>query len=226
MIIYLLHYIGQLKIMYYMEKNIHTKIKSYIVQDSGELSMEYQKLGKEAQDKVGVPLEYQVPIKKHVHHNKDEYAHCRSDGIYVNEAYVNNTPTIFQKYVLYHESVHKKFNHNTAIAIMSGVFSLSIAWTLAIMFHFTPFNTMYKILIPYAAAAIVSIPYVNDKLHYYGERQADTEALYAMNCHQCVDDLLHVMKREKDDGGYLTTSEMHLIAQEMKKQNKLCVDHS
>lgn len=54
--------LGQLKTIYLLEKYVRAKFP--IIVYLGEASANDQLLGKDAQDKVGVPVEYQVPIRK------------------------------------------------------------------------------------------------------------------------------------------------------------------
>jgi hypothetical protein len=67
---------------------------------------------------------------------------------------------------------------------------------------------------------------LDSRKHYYEERRADVEGLYAMSCHHCVSNVSKYLIKEDNHDGYLNNREISQIANVLEKQNKLCKYHS
>lgn len=215
--------LGQSNIMYLLEKHVRVKIYAPPVKDLGEASEIYQTLGKEAQDNVGIEAKYQVPIRKRDHlHN--EGARCQADRIYVNEEFINNAPYVIKKYIMYHESIHKKYNDNT-VPIVANIGALGITFVSYIIMFQLPVRLLFKLILP-NVLGVTSLVLFASRSHYYEERRADVEGLYAMSCYKCVNDVSNYLIRGDNNDGYLNNTEIGQIAKVLKRQNKLCKNHS
>jgi hypothetical protein len=215
-----MNFICQLQIIYWIEKNIFTKIAT----DGQLASPEYQKLGKECQDIIKVPLEYQVPVTR----NDDiSCAQADSNKIAINENIFNKLKFATRKFALLHESVHKKYNDNTVKLILSGtstLFSYIFCFFTMTIFKFTLPVTIFSSSIVGFAATPITIGYY----HKFGERRADTEACYALNCYKCINDVNSDMKRNDDNvrSGYLSNDEINAIGLKLKQKGSICEHHS
>jgi len=84
---------------------------AYNTYGNKEASAQYQKLGKEAQEKVGIPKEQHITVKK-LKPEAPNYKYspaCMCNGyIFVKEEFMNNAPVGIRRISLMHESIHKK----------------------------------------------------------------------------------------------------------------------
>lgn len=214
-------YVGQLKGMYYLEKELRAKIPFPRIIDHGEAEKEYQLLGNEAQDKTNIPKEYQVPIKNGYVDQNNIGGVCKADAIYINIP--PNLPKVVKKYIMYHESIHKKFNDNSVCVIVGGIINLCVYYTCFAILYPIPIKFFYKLIIS-SVFSVGSIPLIDRNLHYYTEKRADMGAMCALDCHQCVDDVSRMIKPFPEQG-YLSFNDMQNIAQEMKNNNRACEEH-
>lgn len=207
-----------------MKKHVRAKIYAPPVQDLGEASEIYQILGKEAQDNVGIDVQYQVPIRKR-NHQHNEGARCQAHAIYVNENFIDDFAYVIKKYTMYHEAIHKKYNDNTASIVAPQIVAIGVMFVSYIVMFQLPINLLYKLILP-NIFGVGSIVLLDSRKHYYEERRADVEGLYAMSCHHCVSNVSKYLIRKDNHDGYLNNKEIGQIAKVLEKQNKLCKYHS
>ncbi len=206
--------IGQSQLMCWFEKNISTRLSSCWPNDleGRQASQHYQKLGKEAQSAVGIPEEYHVPVRRMSH--MSDYALTANavilpKAIYMNEDCLNKQPYGMQRFVAFHEAVHKKYNDNSmkyAPIFLSGCATLSyIMYKLSLLEPIKPRTILIIVTI-----LITTLKICSDHTGYV-EQRADIEGGYATQCSTCV--------HEK------YCSYLDYIEQDLKKQNKLCAYH-
>jgi Zn-dependent protease with chaperone function len=211
-----MNFICQLQIIYWIEKNIFAKIENKGL----PASPEYQKLGKECQDIIGVPKDYQVTIAK------TNVSDTRADAskIVVNEDILDMGNRAVKKYVLLHESVHKKYNDVTVgilLPAISGVFGFVCCYLITNKFNILTtmsFSSITQIVTGFIA---------HKSLSSFSERRADTEACYALNCHKCINDISSTIKRDDYDirSGYLSNDEINTIGLKLKEKGLVCEHH-
>ena len=204
-------------------------------EDASEL---YQKLAREAQQAVGVPKEWYIPIKKiDAMSPLIPYvaAIIFSDALYVNEERLNNRSYGACRCILFHEAVHRKYNDRTVTVITK----LAALVGSAILMHYTikaikpvgrykVLHGLADILTGLSASAVASTNYIT-----YRERRADIEGHYATHCSQCVHESAAMRRvafeqennRLHYNNGYLSANELEMIAYELEQHNELCEYH-
>lgn len=233
--------IGKSYPMCWIEKNISAKFYENMIEknglDNGPATARYQILGEEAQYAVDIPEEYQVPIKKMSPDNPiAKMVTCLTFpyAIYINEEKLNELSYGVQRCAVYHEAIHKKYNDMSFDNIIEWQMLFGAGYTThkllqIIKPRITP-NFIHGILVitsAFSASYKASLAY-----HRYMERRADVEGCYATQCATCVQEAAtHRRKRFEEenhpfkDNGYLQGYEMEIIAQDLRKECKLCEYH-
>jgi len=233
--------IGQSYPMRWIEKNIGAKFYGNIIEqsglDNGPATPHYQALGKEAQSTVGIPAEYQVPIKKMSPNNPIAQIAAGltfPHAIYINEEKLDEQSYGVQRCAMYHEAIHKKYNDISFDNIIEWPILFGTGYAThkilqIIKPRITP-NFIHGILV--VASAFTSMYKTSLAYHHYMERRADVEGCYATQCATCVQEAAtHRRKRFEEenhpfkDNGYLQANEMEMIAHDLKEENKLCAYH-
>jgi hypothetical protein len=235
--------IGTSRLMNLFSTGIQKKIDTHLTNRIYGLgdepaSSEYQQLGKEAQDVLGIAVNRQLPIKK-IPSTSMIYglvgAIAPSDAIYVNEDKFNKTTYGARRCGLIHEAVHAKY-HDTATdtALELGTLSLGAMVAYAFIKAIKP-QGRYKILGALGlGVATLTVSYVSSlKFHHYMEHRADVKGHYASQCHVCVQEaavrrreIFEVQNHALKDNGYLWAEQLEKIANDLKQQNKVCTVHS
>lgn len=229
--------IGQSQTMYWFEKNISARL-SLCSLDAGPATEEYQKLGNEAQDAVGIPKHYQVPIRRMPQESlyastidaiTEVGAITESKAIYINEKLMNQQPYEIQRYVAFHEAIHKKYNDNSMRSLLYLSISLPGCVTLSYLPIYIATGTASIIA---GVAIIIAFLKIGQRFGRYAERRADIESCYATQCSTCVqavalslNNLSSSVNDSRSNHGYLQNSEFSIIAQDLKEQNKMCAYH-
>ena len=222
-------------------------------QDESELQEaleELQKLGKEAQEAVGVPPNRIVSIKAKPMMD-GAFAIAGSDSITINSQ--NSEPYSVQRCNLYHEAVHIKYNDHAAIGVVNlASTAVGLVGGCTVTKLFKPAGG-FKLLYPVAALfGAFASKIISDKYYRrYVERRADSEGHYATGCHVCVHDKAEDMHKAieiaksiltqneqyqkeavdfarnhiESKRSYLSREENEEIASELRKQIKVCVYH-
>ncbi|MGE0206856.1 MAG: hypothetical protein AB7R69_03325 [Candidatus Babeliales bacterium] len=193
-----------------------------------DASPEMQQLGKEAQEKLGITLEQQVPIK--IMKNDDPFdvlAKHNSAGIFIKNYSTKDDlnqelKKSLDKHVLFHESAHRKYWDSE----LGTEFSLFLAGYLPIAlssfylgYSKRVKNTIeqyipdqnpgdiqflgtcsYLISIGLAWAYYAFIKYPQQKSAFI-ESRADYTALHALDCHICVINCSQLWMSQDSDGG-------------------------
>ena len=159
-------------------------------------SSEFQKMGAEAQDAVGIPKERQVPINEKSLENADGQAEY--DKICMNkENFLKKIVSCYgyKRCLLHHEAIHIKYNDRAS-------------------------------MMPAAKLDALTGSSLLKKQSHYCERRADIEGCYATECSACVQDYADIAnKTSLKDKGYLSIEELEAISRDLKQQNKLCPYH-
>ncbi len=235
-----LDYIAQSTPIYVFGTYIQSKLEritnNAMMVGNEPAAVEYQEMGKEAQDALGIPQDMQVPIKKIAPTSPIAQivgALAQQDAIYVSEVKLNNRSYGARRCALFHEAVHKKYADSASHAVVElGAYgSCSLAA-----------YTLIKLLAPkgvsklvYGGAFVGSLVVASliDKAygHYY-ERRADIEGHYATQCFSCVQEhadcrrqLFDVENNSLKNNGYLGAGDLEKIAQALKMQGKVCKYH-
>lgn len=238
----LLGYLASTKIIYLFDKYVQNVIQQQMhkmIPYGNELaSSEYQVLGQEIQTKVGIPKNYQVPIKilsPQYPMLKYVGAITETDGIYLNKEKFDQAKFSNKRCLLFHEAIHKKYNDLSFGQILELlVFSSSTISTYALLkkmdkIYSKPWYVRWGIIL--LAGTIVNA-FSSIKYQKFIERRADIEGCYASACHVCVKDL--ALRRKElfeeeynplKNNGYLFYEELIKIAQELEQEAKLCEYH-
>lgn len=108
--------------------------------DATEADKEYQALGKEAQNKVGVPSREQLPVKNiplYAKLPRNAYALASTDAIYIDPTQFSDLSYGEKRSIFFHEAVHVKYHDETKLerSLVDGLAQmavLSVASGLAI----------------------------------------------------------------------------------------------
>ncbi|MGE4168811.1 MAG: hypothetical protein AB7E68_04635 [Candidatus Babeliales bacterium] len=217
---------------------------------------EIQQLGKEAQEKLEIPLEQQVPIK--LMYGNRAAGYTTSMGIFVQD--FNNRS--INRFVLFHEAAHRKYwddKHELHFASTdtdsllgaTGNFFLASSLTyLLISNEFksiakyfalpqTKFSAIAKISssVGYLLAFKAWRDYINNeypsKRDAFVESRADYTAFHALDCHKCISESSELSASQDSDRGkkhrergYFLKEDMEIIAEKFRKENKICDYHA
>lgn len=195
--------------------------------DAGPASPYFQDLGKQAQEKVGVPQEQQLPIKKFnpdFCNNPHILACAEPNAIYINEDTLNKTNPSICEFCLLHEAAHVLYDlhPNTPSLSSSKDHLLSKLLEQSI---FNQFGEQHPT--------------------YHSERRADLTACNATKCSAClyaVAEIAHSdivinypsrytyasVQRHLNLGkkGYLSQQAIKKLADEQKQLSNLCPRHT
>ncbi len=226
--------------MCWIEKKIGEKFYEKKMELSGignePATPHYQALGKEAQSAVGIPEEYQVPIKKMSPNSPLAQIAAGitfPHAIYINEEKLNEQPYGVQCCALYHEAIHKKYNDNTADSLLECISFFGTTYTAhKTLRKLTPKLPTIIRMLGAGGSGLFATYMVCKKYHHYMERRADIEGCYATQCATSVEEVA-VYRRKKfeednhpfKNNGYLQAHEMEIIAQDLQKKNKICAHH-
>lgn len=229
--------ITQTKPVRLFEKHINCYLMLYLAGCNEPASPEYQELGKEAQDALGIPLDQQVPLLKIPEtHPLAPFVRglAMPTAIYVNEKKLNESSYEVRRCALFHEATHKKYNDPAAASIIGWgtFFSAGYITHKLIQKIKTPESHNYLhafgvILVGEIASTIVTMKYQK-----YMERRADIEGFYATQCYQCVQEMVALRHQQFEvenhpfkNNGYLWAHEIELIVQDLEAQGMLCPFH-
>lgn len=218
-------------------------------------SAEIQKLGKDAQTAVGIPVERQVPIEYIA--GLDVSAIAKTNAIVTGDELADDEVAYGVKRCnMFHESVHIKYHDDS----FNGVLYLGslLGTSLATKNFIKPQGKLKLLYLP----SLVAGHYVGRAIqgHFckYRERRADIEGHYATQCHQCVTEKaedvreayeinsanisyaeqntdlneaqINIAARSKrwieNKKRYLSVEENEIIAAELKRDNKVCAFHA
>jgi len=235
-------YLASTKVIYLFDKYIQNILQQQlhkIIPYGNELaSSEYQILGQEAQTEIGIPKEYQVPIKILSPQNpiiKYVGAMAETDGIYINKKKLDKAKYGIKRSLFFHEAVHKKYNDLSFDQILELlVFFSSTTCTYALLkkidkIYSKPWYVRWGVIL---LVGMIANHLSSSKFHKFIERRADIEGFYASGCHVCVKDM--ALRRKKlfeeqnhpfKNNGYLFYDELEKIAQELEKEAKICEYH-
>lgn len=230
--------IGQSKQLYLFEKHIMSKIIAPTIKVFGDemASEEYQNLGEEAQHALRIHQERHVPIKKLDPNSplaKFVGGLAFPETIYVNEEKLNQATYGYRRHALFHEAVHKKYNDMSADTLVElGVMIASSIGALFLIKAAKPKLSKVKHGIGIFSIAVLASMIASNRFHYYFERRADIEGIYAAQCSVCAQESatrrresFEVEKNPLRNGGYLWAKDMEKIAQDLKQQDKICSYH-
>lgn len=231
--------IGKSYPMSWIEKKVGEKFYEKAIEqsglDNGPATPHYQALGKEAQSAVGIPEEYQVPIKRISPNNplaQIVAGIAFPHAIYVNEEKLNEQTYGVQCCALYHEAVHKKYNDSTADNILECTFFGTTYGAHKILRKLTPKLPTIIRMLSAGGSGILATYMICTKYHHYMERRADIEGCYATQCATSVEEAaVHRRKIFEEENhsfknnGYLQADEMEMIAQDLQKKNMICTHH-
>lgn len=219
-----LGYISQSKPVCWCSKNIIGLMRPNL--GSCLASSQYQALGKEAQEALGIPQNRILPIKKMIT-GFPQTAEAMTNAICVNEEKINKRSFGAQRTVFFHEACHVKYN-DIAFATLSGltVGVLGGRASGSLLKAVWPTNK-YTLLHGATHGLMFVISYYITERTFlkFAERRADTEGCYASQCATCVEEQSHYRSCRKNNKGYLSSVELALIASDLKAQNKYCSYH-
>lgn len=233
--------IGRLHIVHLFENHVQSRINqpfnAFKGLDDRLADSHYQQLGKEGQEKVGIPQYRQVPIKKIFSHSpfiKIAGAIAEPDAIYVNEIKLKERPYGAQRCALFHEAVHKKYHDVSLWNLLenSSLIGCYLAGRyICKKFQWQQTDPMRRRIF-LALTSLVLTAVVTKKYQLFMERRADIEGHYATACYQCVEESLanRKMSFTIDNNplrynGYLWPEELQIIADDLRTQQKLCKFH-
>lgn len=184
----------------------------------------YQKLGKEAQFAVGIPLEYHVYIKKFsplLNYFFNNSALTIPGAIYVNQNQLDRLGYGVKRCTLFHEAVHRKYNDLSFLLIFStawiGLFALIDKCISSYKINkFTRYIGYFLCLVLLHRLCIKRF-----------ERRADIESLFSIKCSCCVKELSLVIDDDYNSkNGYLCTNDLEEIVEDLEVTNEKCSCHS
>ena len=230
---------SQSKVVCLFNKYITSKTRGFIKTILGDdaASQEYQDLGKKAQLAVGISEENVVPIKKIPPTSPFKIVGglAEPDTIYVNEEKFKQRSYGVKYCALLHESIHKKYNDVSVDAIveiptmiLSGICAYKFIKAIKPVGRFKVLHILGTVVTSFFASFIAT-----KILSVHRECRADTEGHYAAQCSVCVQesaDRRKELEKEKNiflasNSGYLTSSELEEIANNLAAHKKICAYH-
>lgn len=192
--------------------------------DFGPASLHFQKMGKQAQLEMGIPVESHVPIRKiNPHVNKGIVVGlAHPEGIFIDEEVLNRCSFYFQQFCLRHEAAHIFYDilSNEAEIIAHLTEQALTSHISPILFDsYLPNKMKNPVLRP---ARLFQLR--RDKPKYI-ERRADLAACKATRCAPCLRIVAQHTTTNTPDG-YLNRSEIEAIAKEQEKMGYVCRDHA
>ena len=174
---------GQSKFIQLYSRHVQTKIDRCMPYGHELALQQYQDLGREAQQVLGIAPEFELSIKK-IKGTSKMPAVAGSDGIYVNEEVFKTKSVGAQRCAMFHESVHAKYHDAAVLGILKimgfaagcvGMHELLLACDVV---------TLHKTVS--VLAGIVSSLGLSFKYRQFMERRADMQGHAAANCSICV----------------------------------------
>jgi len=194
-------------------------------------SEEYQNLGKEAQDALGIPQDKQIPIRKiaptSVMIEAAPVAFSMPDAIYFNEKNLMDKPIGVKRSAAFVEAVHKKYNHAGAQSILGygSLIMMSILMCKAIRSEQSKLIKSLAFIGSIFGLCIITKGYLR-----YSIYRAEVEGHYATKCYLCVQESAAFRPYLEQIGSInksymLNKIALEEIAQDLKNQNQLCLCH-
>ncbi len=223
------------------EKHIIARVAHYFsshTMGNEPASVEYQILGKEVQDAVGIPFHYQIPIKK-IPYDSVIYdmwtAIALPYALYVNEEVLNDQSPGARRCTLLRQAIHKKYNDNslTSLVSLSTLLASSLLSYKGIRYRWPDQRRLIPAviapLIGFTMYGVISLQFL-----LYQEKRADIEGHYAAQCYVCVQESATQRRHQTAtkplnpllQEGYLRATDVEKIAQDLEGQHKLCAYHA
>lgn len=233
-------FLGQSTIMHLFDKHVQTPISEHTTQKilnygNETASQIFEEMGKEAQTKLGIHYEQQVPTRK-LNPNSPMAqfvgALAEPNAIYVNEEKLHTRTYGALRSMLFHEAVHRKYHDLAMDWLLETVVLLSSGFMVhKLLKKFTHrFRALRAIMVIIASLSAASG--TSSVFHHYMERRADIEGHYATECSVCAHESAEQRRisfgdqnNPLRDNGYLWAKELEIIANDLKEQNKLCLHH-
>jgi len=249
---------GQSSFICSCAKHLHGDPESEYMPPSyyaGQASEQYQALGIEAQKALGIPLGQFVPIIKMGKGYPDakySLAVATSDGIYVNEEFLDEMSYGAKRSIFMHEAAHVKYHDNITNGIVSLTSSIVGTIGTSILLSSLNIKTWHKRVSLIVGIAIFCKS--ASRFRQFIERRADIQGHYSTQCSDCISESIqsnknHFLKfikiTEPDKkfsgseilalvkdldkarasyGGYLSLDELEKIAKDLS--GKKCDYHS
>ncbi|MBP7854384.1 hypothetical protein KAZ82_00430 [Candidatus Babeliales bacterium] len=174
---------GQSKFIHAYSVYVQSFIDKFQSYGFNRASDNYQELGLEAQNALGVFGKYRLPVKKMIS-NTIIKAVVGSDGIYVNEKVLDAMSFGSRRCTMFHESVHAKY-HDAAVLGMLKILGFCAGsvgmYKLLGVCKIVMLRKSFSVLI-----GIVSSVGLSFRYRQFMERRADIQGHYATDCASCV----------------------------------------
>ncbi|MCL4380190.1 hypothetical protein M1466_01705 [Candidatus Dependentiae bacterium] len=235
--------ISKQKPFFWMQRSIlrrlHASSRSMLLLEDKAALEEYQRLGKEAQDALMIPVDQQLPIKTISSHSilrELVAAIAEPDAIYVNEAKLAASSYGRCRMAMFHEAVHVKYHDITISSIVDLSSMIGSAYLLHKITQRLPlahYRKLRWLLIAILASA--TCQYATARYRRFMEWRADIEGSYATACYHCVmqaaahrRELFAEAAQGKSSivhNGYLSAEELEQIAARLAQQHQACAYH-
>jgi len=229
---------GQSRVIQWCEKKLSSDAFVKVFFGAEPASPLFQEMGKDAQITLGISEDCHVPIYKmtlNLELFKEVGAFALPGFIIVNENRLNRASYGAQRAALFHEAVHIKYADSTASEFFVTFFlALGVAGSNKIIRDYNLFQTslLARVATPFAVGMTSLI--LSGKFYgHYRERRADIEGCYATQCYVCVKEHAEhrrkIFEQEKNSlrhNGYLWAEDLLVIADELKRENRVCIYHS
>ncbi|MGE4168812.1 MAG: hypothetical protein AB7E68_04640 [Candidatus Babeliales bacterium] len=196
-----------------------------------DASPEVQQLGKEAQEKLGIPPEQQVPIKLSGSFLSN---YNSSAGIFIGDN--SNNPT--NRWILFHEAAHRKY-WDPDIGLPEVILSFPLTYFIGtsipkILQGLGLINECSEGIIAYSILASFGMfSYFLTKHQAFRESRAEYTTLHALDCYVCpTESSILQSSQDSERGkeerklGYFCTEDVQKVTDELRKKNRLCAYHA
>jgi hypothetical protein len=211
---------GQSKFTTWYCQYVQRKIDQIMPYGHEPASAQYQELGKQAQNDLNIAPHLQVPIKK-VKDGSMFPAIAGSDGIYVNEQLLQDVPFGAQRYTIFHEAVHIKYN-DAAVLGMCKIMGFFLGCTgMYELFDLLDIATLQKTTsILSGIITSIVIPFT---CRQFMEHRADIQGPQATQCAACVQEEIEVRnqrykKISQDSFNTIPKEKQDKASQELKRR--------
>jgi len=211
----------------YVQMPINRSLTSLIGIGEALASEEYQLLGKEAQNALGIPEDKQIAIRKidptNIMIEVIPVAFSMPEAIYFNEKNLKDKPFGIKRCAAFVEAVRKKYNQAGAQSLIS-VGTLITMCTLIYKATRLERNNLIKAIA--IIGTIIGGGLVSKSCLRYFTYRAEVEGHYATKCYLCVQESAAFREHESINNPYaLSKVILDEIAQDLKNQEQLCSCH-
>ncbi|MBT3455901.1 hypothetical protein HN446_02455 [bacterium] len=135
-----------------------------------------------------------------------------------------------QRFYIFHEMVHQKYNHGALRVFLSGVTAVGFTYfCYKLGSGLKDFGSLVRYGVPITtlfSGGVLSY-FLDKKMLWYYENTSDKTAADKCKCHCCLEEIARTRAGVPDlvEKGYLSSNELFSVAKEQKKNNLLCSYH-